>query len=46
MQYTIAGVLIAIGVGLWVITWFVNRAIYARKTYVRDPSDLEGGERR
>ena len=44
VQYTIAGVLIAIGVGLWVITWFVNRAIYARKTYVRDPSDLEGGD--
>lgn len=40
-QYTIAGVLLAIGVVLWAITWFLNRALYARKTYVRDVEDLD-----
>ena len=42
VQYSIAGVLIAIGIVLWVITWLINRAIYARKTYVKDIEDLEG----
>jgi amino acid transporter len=42
VQYSIAGVLIAIGIVLWLITWLINRAIYARKTYVRDIEDLEG----
>ncbi|HEU5484539.1 MAG TPA: APC family permease [Microlunatus sp.] len=42
VQYSIAGVLIALGVVLWLITWFINRAIYARKTYVKDIEDLEG----
>ena len=37
VQYTIAGVLIAIGVVLWLITWLINRAIYCRKTYLKDP---------
>ncbi len=41
VQYTIAGILLAIGVALWLITWFINRAIYARKTYLRDPTELE-----
>ncbi|MDF2966353.1 MAG: amino acid permease-associated region [Nocardioidaceae bacterium] len=40
MQYQIAGLLLAIGVVLWAITWFVNRAIRADRTFVRDPSDL------
>jgi len=40
-QYTIAAVLIAIGIGLWVITWLVNRAIYSKKTYLKDPEALE-----
>jgi APA family basic amino acid/polyamine antiporter len=39
-QYTIAGVLLAIGVVLWAITWFINRAIYSQKTYVRHPDEL------
>jgi APA family basic amino acid/polyamine antiporter len=43
VQYSIAGVLLAIGIGLWVITWFINRAIYARKTYLKDPDDLDSG---
>ena len=42
VQYSIAGVLIAIGIALWAVTWFVNRAIYARKTYLKHPEDLEG----
>jgi APA family basic amino acid/polyamine antiporter len=40
-QYGIAGVLIAIGIVLWAITWLINRAIYSRKTYLKDPSELE-----
>jgi amino acid transporter len=39
-QYRIAGLLLALGVVLWAITWFVNRAIRADRTFVRDPSDL------
>ena len=42
VQYSIAGVLIGIGIVLWLITWLINRAIYARKTYVKDVEDLEG----
>ena len=33
--------LLAIGVVLWAITWFINRAIYARKTYLKDPESLD-----
>ena len=40
-QYPVAGILIGIGVVLWFITWLVNRAIYSRKTYVRDVEDLD-----
>ena len=40
-QYSIAGVLIAIGVVLWLVTWLINRAIYARKTYLKDPESLD-----
>ncbi len=43
-QYTIAGILIAIGIGLWVITFVVNRAIYGHKTYLKDPAALEGSD--
>ena len=42
VQYSIAGVLLAIGIGLWAITWLANRALYARKTYVKDIKDLGG----
>ena len=42
-QYVLAGYLLALGVVLWAITWFANRALRARKTVVRDPSDLAGG---
>jgi len=40
-QYTIAGVLLVIGVVLWVITWAANRALYSRKTYLKNPEELE-----
>jgi APA family basic amino acid/polyamine antiporter len=41
-QYEVAGWLLAVGVVLWVITWFANRAIRARRTFMREPSDLGG----
>jgi amino acid transporter len=40
-QYEIAGILLAIGVGLWALTWLANRALHAQKTYVRHPEDLD-----
>ncbi|MGD7788642.1 APC family permease [Propionibacteriaceae bacterium Y1700] len=40
-QYLIALVLLGIGVVLWVISWFINRAVYARKTYLKNPTDLQ-----
>ncbi|WP_286175582.1 APC family permease [Arthrobacter sp. NEB 688] len=44
LQYQIAGWLLAIGVVLWAITWFANRAIRGKKTYLRDPEDLAESE--
>jgi len=38
--YEIAGILLAIGIGLWAITWVANRALRADRTFVRDPGDL------
>ncbi|WP_299445180.1 APC family permease [uncultured Phycicoccus sp.] len=43
VQYVIAGWLLAIGVVLWVLTWFANRAVRAKRTYLREPEDLSGG---
>jgi amino acid transporter len=46
IQYTIAGWLLALGVVLWVITWFANRALRAKRTYIRHPEEIgerEGG---
>jgi amino acid transporter len=40
VQYTIAGILIAIGVVLWVVTVFANRATQYERT---DPDVLMGG---
>jgi amino acid transporter len=40
-QYEVAGLLLAVGVVLWAITWVVNRAVYGAKTYVKDPGELE-----
>ena len=39
-QYVIAGWLLLIAVILWALTWFLNRALYAKPTRVRHPEDL------
>ena len=36
----VGGVLLAIGVVLWVLTWLTNRGIRAKKTGFRDPDAL------
>jgi amino acid transporter len=41
-QYEIAGALLLLGVVLWAITWAVNRGVYAKRTFMRDPEDLSG----
>jgi len=41
-DYKVAGILLAAGVVLWAITWFANRALRSKKTFLRDPSDLGG----
>ncbi|GAA1475902.1 APC family permease [Nocardioides aestuarii] len=41
IQYRIAGVLLAIGVVLWVFTWLTNRGVRAQKTGFRDIDHLE-----
>jgi APA family basic amino acid/polyamine antiporter len=43
-QYGIAGILLGIGVVLWVITLVINRALYGRRTYLSNPEALEGAE--
>ena len=45
-QYTIAGILIGVGVVLWLITWLINRALSGRETYIKNPEALEGAETR
>ena len=44
VQYQIAGWVLAVGLVLWAVTWFLNRALYARPTRIKDPSDLEDSE--
>lgn len=41
IQYEIAGGLLAIGVVLWAITWFLNRALYAKPTRIKNPEDID-----
>ncbi len=43
-QYVIAGLLLAVGVVLWLITFFINRAMWGRQTYLKNPEALEGSE--
>ncbi|MBA3528417.1 MAG: APC family permease, partial [Propionibacteriaceae bacterium] len=43
-QYKIAGILLAIGVALWTLTWFLNRAIYSQKDL--SPRPIGAGRRR
>jgi amino acid transporter len=40
-QYKIAGVLLAVGIVLWALTWLVNRGGRAKKTGFRDIEHLE-----
>lgn len=40
-QYVIAGAMLALGVILWAITWFLNRALYAKRTFIRDPEHID-----
>ncbi|HYH33829.1 MAG TPA: APC family permease [Nocardioides sp.] len=41
IQYRIALVLLAVGVGLWVLTWLTNRGVRAKKTGFRDIDHME-----
>lgn len=43
-QYKIAGGLLLIGVLLWALTWVVNRAVFGKRTFMRDPEELEDPE--
>ncbi len=40
-QYRVAGLLLVLGVVLWAITWFANRALRARPTRFQDPESLD-----
>ncbi len=41
-QYEIAGWLLVVGIVLWLITWFLNRGVRAKKTGFRNVEDLKG----
>jgi amino acid transporter len=43
-QYSIAGVVLAIGLVLWALTWFLNRALHARPTRIKDPHELSDSD--
>ena len=40
LQYTIAGVMVGIGVVLWALTWLTNRGVRAQRTGFRDIDHL------
>ncbi len=40
VQYRIAGILLAIGIVLWAITWMTNRGVRAKRTGFRDVEHL------
>ena len=40
IQYLIAGGLMVLGIGLWALTWSVNRAVRAKRTGFRDVEHL------
>ncbi|MCC3291164.1 MULTISPECIES: APC family permease [unclassified Arthrobacter] len=40
IEYRIAGLLLLLGLVLWVLTWIWNRAVKARKTRFSDPTQL------
>jgi hypothetical protein len=39
-NYVIAGGLLLVGLALYVVTWFYNSAVKARRTRFRHPDDL------
>lgn len=41
IEYQIAGIMLALGVVLWVLTWLWNRGVRAKKTRFSNPEDLE-----
>ena len=41
-DYVVGGVLLVIGIVLWALTWFVNRAVYSKPTYAHHPEALGG----
>ena len=42
IEYRIAGLLLALGVVLWALTWLWNRGARARRTRFSDPEELHG----
>lgn len=40
-QYVIAGGLLVLGVVLWAMTWVINRAVYGKRTFLRDPEHID-----
>jgi hypothetical protein len=40
IQYRIAGVMVAAGIVLWAVTWFVNRRIRHQETGFKDVEHL------
>ena len=44
VQYTIAAWVLGVGIVLWALTWFLNRALYARPTRIKDVHDLEDSD--
>ena len=41
-QYAVAAGLIAVGIVLWAVTWFYNRAVRSKKTGFRPPEQIGG----
>ena len=40
-QYPIAGVLIGVGIVLWLVTWVINRKVYHRTSTIENVDELD-----